>query len=391
MKRLIAIALLCPALVAAAADIDSEARRIAATMPSVKALEAQATAEKESLDAANVLSGPEAEFEYKFGPEQNRWGVSIGQEFEFPGVYGARSKENRLRKRAFEALYSQELAQRTLDVKLAIISLAEARQLCDIVAEAAKSTDGLCEAYRLALKRGETTILELRKVELRQFAVSQQLAQAMSDRSGAEANLRALCAGETLQLSDSLELPALRDYEVYHESFVKANPGLTYSSLMADAENASVSTARRSALPSFRISYIHDFEEDMHFNGFGISLSLPSWNNRHNVAAARARAFAAEQTLADSRLLADAQFYAAYDKAQRLHGELEKGRKLFEADEYTVYLDKALKAGRINIFTYLTEQEDYLQSRLDYISLRASYARAEAELAKYLNITPGTI
>ena len=41
-----------------------------------------------------------------------------------------------------------------------------------------------------------------------------------------------------------------------------------------------------------------------------------------------ARAFAAEQTLADSRLLADAQFYAAYDKAQRLHGELEKGRKL---------------------------------------------------------------
>ena len=129
MKRLIAIALLCPALVAAAADIDSEARRIAATMPSVKALEAQATAEKESLDAANVPGGPEAEFEYKFGPSQNRWGVSIGQEFEFPGVYGARSRENRLRKRAFEALYSQELAQRTLDVKLAFISVAEARQL----------------------------------------------------------------------------------------------------------------------------------------------------------------------------------------------------------------------------------------------------------------------
>ena len=89
-----------------------------------------------------------------------------------------------------------------------------------------KSTDELCEAYRLALQRGETTILELRKMELRQFAVSQQLAQAMSDRSEAEANLRALCAGETLQLSDSLELPALRDYEVYHESFVKANPDL---------------------------------------------------------------------------------------------------------------------------------------------------------------------
>ena len=93
MKRLIAIAILCPALVAAAADIDSEARRIAATMPSVKPSRRRRQLKKESLDAANVLSGPEAEFEYKFGPEQNRWGVSIGQEFEFPGVYGARSRK----------------------------------------------------------------------------------------------------------------------------------------------------------------------------------------------------------------------------------------------------------------------------------------------------------
>ena len=56
---------------------------------------------------------------------------------------------------------------------------------------------------------------------------------------------------------------------------------------------------------------------------------------------------------------------------------------MFDASEYPAYLSLALESGRINIFTYLTEYADYLDSRLEYIGLKGDYARAEANLSKY--------
>ena len=374
MKKTIALIALCAALGAQAFDIDSEALRIASQQPALQARKALADAEMEEYSASNVLEGPEAEFEYKFAPAgaDNRWGVSIGQSFDFPGVYSARSKANRLRRGAFRELYRSDLMDMALEVK--------------IVVEAFRTVDKLYGTYREALERGETTILEVRKIELRRFEMARQADEARSELTEAQIAMAVLCGGAgnaAAVTPDAIPVQELKPFEFYSSAMTEANPRLAYESGIADAENASVSVAKRSGLPSFRLAYVHDFEENTHFNGFGISISLPSWNNGRNVRAARARALAAEQTLADSRLRAQADLNAGYEAATRLYQNLALGRDVFDASEYPAYLSLALESGRINIFTYLTEYADYLDSRLEYIGLKGDYARAEANLSKY--------
>lgn len=388
MKKTIALMALSLAFGAGAFDIDSEALRIAAAQPALQTRKALADAEMAEYSAANVLEGPEAEFEYKFGPAgvENRWGLSIGQSFEFPGVYGARSKANRLRRGAFGELYRSDLMDMALEVKTAMIRLAQASETYKVVTEASENVDRLYRTYREALDRGETTILEVRKIELRRFEMARKADEARKELTEAQAAMSVLCGGAENVAGlapDAIPVRELKSFEYYRNAMTEANPRLAYESGIADAENAAVSVARRSALPSFRLSYIHDFEEGNHFNGFGISISLPSWNNRHNVAAARARALAAEQTLADSRLRAVADLNAGYEAASRLYSTLTLGRDALDTSDYPEYLSLALESGRINIFTYLTEYADYLDSRLEYIGLKGDYARAEAQLARY--------
>lgn len=75
--------------VAGIASADSVALSIAEAAPDVAAVRARYDAELQQARAANVLQGPEMDFGYKFnaagGPD--KWGVSVGQAFDWPGVY----------------------------------------------------------------------------------------------------------------------------------------------------------------------------------------------------------------------------------------------------------------------------------------------------------------
>ena len=380
-------ALLLSAAGAWAADINDAALEIASRQPSLLAEKNRIEAELQSFKAENVLEGPEAEFEYKFAPqgEDNRWGVSVGQAFDWPGVYYSRSKANGYRAEAYTFLYRRNLLEKALEVKNAMIRLGEAAEILQTLEEAHESLERLNDYYRNALERGETTVLEAKKVQLQIFDIHQRLATAQNDYDAARIALETLAGDYDIAKLDLDEVPVpeLNAFEFYQTSMAEANPDVAYNEGMSRVAKANVGVAARSSFPTIKLAYLHDFEDGMHFNGFGVSLSLPQWTNRSKMRAARAEAFAAEQTLIDSRLKASADFRIAYDEAMRLHDALANNREVFEGEEYTEYLNIALKAGRINIFTYLTEYVDYLDYKASYISLQADYARAEAWVGRY--------
>lgn len=387
MRRLFLHLIAAVAVTASASDLDREALALARNSYLLEAERANAEAEKAAARAENVLEGPEAEFEYKFAPagEKDRWGFSIGQSFEFPGVYGARRRANRLREGAFEQLYRRDLLDKTYEAKLALIRYYEAQEVLEVIKTAYANTDSLAVRYRQALERGETTILEVKKIEIQLFDMHRRMTDASNELDAALAALEVLSGkGEThVPAARPLEAPELMSLEHYRSGMVENNPELAYNSLMSDVENAGMKVARMSSLPSFRLAYVHDFEENMHFNGFGVGITLPSWSSRSKTAEARARAFAAEQILEDSRVRAAAELSSAYAAASRLRKVYDESSRLVSADDYGHYLKVALDAGRITLFTYFTEYNDYLDAKLSLISLKGDYVRAEAALSKY--------
>lgn len=132
------IAVFFPLLCHGVVSADTAALRAATQHPDVRALRERAMAFEHSAKASNSLSGPEAEFEYKI-PQAggvNRWGVSVGQSFDWPGVYGARAEAAKFRSEAFRNEYRAEVQQKWLLVRQAIIRYHQTQDLCSVLAEA---------------------------------------------------------------------------------------------------------------------------------------------------------------------------------------------------------------------------------------------------------------
>ncbi|MDE6158140.1 MAG: TolC family protein, partial [Muribaculaceae bacterium] len=144
-----------------------------------------------------------------------------------------------------------------------------------------------------------------------------------------------------------------------------------------------VEVARRSALPSFKIALSHEFEDMEHFNGFSIGISLPSWSPSRKVAAARAKALAAKLDTESYELTAINDMTGNHVKASRLYSSLQEAADTFDSGAYPELLMIAYENGKLDVLSYLTEYNQYLDAAADYQAQRVELAYALAFLNRY--------
>lgn len=389
MKKILTAAILLIASASVHADVlDDAAMRIASANPAVQAVKARYDAEIENAKAANILAGPEADFDYKFNTrsgEPNRWGFSIGQSFDWPGVYSGRRKATGYRAKAYADLYRAELLDCAVQAKQSLIAVAVARQRMTILEEAVENIDTLADAYDNAFAQGEATILDVSKLKLRRFAVANQLASAEASLEEAQAQLNAI-GGEMSDVPDistviaNVRLPALSHYKQLLEL---NDPTVAANANLISAEAAEVSVAKRSLLPSFKLAYTHDYEDGTHFNGFSVGIALPSWSGSASKRAGKATALATELSATDYVMKANAQLMSDYARAVRLDRRVDDARPAFRSEEYPALLRKALDMRRITLFEYCNEYDSYLEARNAYLDLCAELATTVATLSRW--------
>ena len=385
IKIILSALLLAGVLQASATDIDGVACEIAGRNPELAASRARYEAELSAARAENTLPGLDIDFDYKFGKSENKWGGAVTQSFDWPGLYSARRHATDRRRTAFEQLYRADYLEQALAAKQLLLSLARARFQLDILAEAQANVDRLEALYNYAFERGETTILEVRKLHLQAFELSNRRAEAEAEVEAAAASLRALNGGADVDVAFGSVFPSetLAAEADYLELMVANDPTVAAQSSLLSAAESDISVARRSALPSFKLEYAYENEGGDSFHGFTVGIALPSWNNSARVAASRAERLAVELGATDYALRMRAQLSADYASATRLGARLDAGRHTFDADEYPQLLGKALDGGRINLFEYLREYNEYLDAKADFIELQYNYASTVARLNRY--------
>lgn len=392
MKQLLtAITLFAAATAVQAQDFDSVAREIALRNPQVASIKASYDAQIADAQATNALAGIEVDFDYKFNSEQgdDRWGFSVGQSFDWPGLYHVRRKAGEYRADAFRDLYVADYVSAALEAKQTLIALAVAQQQLAVLEEADRATVKLAEAYDYAFSQGETTILETSKIKLQRFAIANRVAEAEALVEKLKGDLRALNGGEdcTVPSLENVNL-RLQSFDHYREIYEANDPTLRANGKLAQAAAADVKAATAGALPSFKLAYIHDYEEGIHFNGFSVGISLPQWNGGKSARkAAKAVALADELGAIDYTHRLNARLTADYAECSRLDDRLDKARRAFIDDEYPALLQKALDARKITLFDYLREYNEYLDAKAEYIDLCGRAATAAASLDRY-NLLP---
>ncbi len=380
----LAATLALTALTAGAQTMDAVVSQVLANDPVLTAERMRLQRLEAEIHAENTLRGPEVGMSYRWGLDGvgNKWDLEVAQEFDWPGLYRARSRQASMQAGAFATLYRAKEVEQALVVRQAIYTLLSAHAEMDELSHWEQNLQELVEVYERQLKRGETTILEVSKLKLEIFRARTRIAEAQNRLAAAEADLKALNGGEMpAQLPHTASCEPLQPFEYYRDAIRATDPQVAASRRLFDLAQQQARVDKLKAAPGFKLGYVYENEAGEHFHGFSFAVTLPTWNRR---AASRASEAALIETMAQADVVEMqrmAQVQALYTAARRAHQLMTDGEALFgDHSDYLAILRKALDGGKITLLEFIREENDYLEGALEYTALCLEFNLAASSL-----------
>ena len=394
MKRQIlsiAIALMALAPNIEANNIDYVLQQIKLNNTQLKALNAEIEAQTADIKSSNNLSDPTIDGAYLFGVGSigDKWELGVSQEFDWPGIYSARGKVNKAR---IEAL-AQSYAQKQIQI------FSEARNIClEIIClnrrikfenNILANLDSLYDKSLKGLEYGEISILDTNKLKIERLGVTQSIA---GNKALLQAKIKQLEGlNGNIPLNDAASLSdypeqQLHSLDEYLSQMKASDPQLRQISSEIEASNKQVSVTRMQNLPKFSLGYRHVNEIGDHFNGVGVGLSIPVFENRGKNKAAKAQAIASQLSFDDVISTRTAEITASHQKAVAVRQQLDGYRDALLKCNNIEILDKALYGGQISLINYLLELRYFIEAQNALIDLEFEYNTLITDLNKYTNL-----
>lgn len=376
--------------VAFASDFDDVLNTVMSNNLSIKYAVADNAASLEELKAENTLEAPEFSYENLWGAKGigDKRNFSISQSFDWPGVYAARSEAIRKSETAMQYLRESAVLDTRMEIRTTLIDIINVRQriattqkICDALAK-------MSEYYKKAVAEGNETRLDYNKAVIEHINSVRELKSLKSEQSLLLASLKALNGGKDVDsLAEKLgyryprvKLESLRPDR---ETLRMKDPAVAASRAAIDAQKSLVKVEKRSLLPGFSVSYLHEWEMGDNFNGFSVSITLPFLTQRRKAKAAQmrldAQSFEQEMNLIKIASELEGEYQTAYD----LRELLREYRGVMDDDSNFELLKKALDAGQINFLTYMQELNYFLTARRDFLEAHYRFHLALARLQRY--------
>ncbi len=355
------------------ADVyDDAAAAVFKGSPRLQELKQQSAAEILSLNADNALAPLDLDFESLWSHDgEHRWSAGISQSFDFPGAYRARAKE---RDAMLQASRMEIRANYISEVQLAyelLVEIAYCNKAITLEEKIVKDMTDMVTMLETSFKNGEATILEVNrsKIELANSHIT--LCDYVERRHSAEVELITLgynVANEDVNYPASTLLP-LEQYL----AAVNSDPTVQYYIEQQSTLKAGVKSHKLESMPGFSVGYVHSFEENTHFNGFSISLSLPVYAAKNKINAARARADAAMWSIDAARIERESVISVQYSAAQSNKELVDMLSPVFYQTDHLYLLNKAFKGGQISAIEYLRETAYFHESERDFLDVEYQY------------------
>lgn len=234
------------------------------------------------------------------------------------------------------------------------------------------------------METGDATSLETNKIAV----------ESISARTAADLN-RAELQAKIQQLNtmtgdsdDSFEdvtyppVETLPPADVLSEAYMSGNPLLESMENTLEIDRRTVALNRGLSLPQFEIGYRHDYGEGR-ATGFKVGMSVPLFENKNKVKAAKAAAVSSQAQLESARTNAASQFRMLYDQAVALSESMRSMRSALASQNSLEILGKALDAGQISVIDYFTEANLLFESRGTLLQIERDYQSAVAALYSF--------
>ncbi len=387
MKRLfVSILLVAIAFpVWAQSAIESVLKEIESNNTALHALREQTEARKLNNLTGIYLQDPEVEFNYLWGSPSrigNRNDIRVTQTFDFPTVYGYRSKIAKLENSNAGLIYQSERINLLVLAKQTCIELVYYNALLKEYSGRLINARRIADAYKQRFEKGDTGILEFNKAQLNLSVLSSDIQRIETERSSLLSELKALNGGKEIDFTESEMFgePLPADFDDWYASVEMSSPLLQH--LMGQMEVGQYQVKLNSALglPRFSAGYMSERVGSEKFQGITMGVSVPLWENKNRVKQAEMQVRATGAVLEDTKIRIYGKLQSMYEQSRSLQLNVDGYLDALSTYSNEDLLRKALHGGEISLLTYLLELEYYYSTMDKLLEAKRDLGLSLAEL-----------
>ena len=331
------------------------------------------------------LSNPEVEFGYLWGKPDligNRIDFSATQAFDIPTITGMRSRLADKQNVSVEMLLKAERMSILLSAKQLCLDLIYYNSIANELEERLSYATRIAEIYEKRLNVGDANMLDLNKAQLNLLNAQGELQRIEVERNAVLAEIKQLNGGEDISLNDqhfeAILLPP--SFEEWYAHAEQLNPVLSFVRQEVEVGKDFVRMSKAKRLPTFSAGFVSEKIVGETFQGIQVGITIPLWENKNQVAQARASVEAAEARRVDGIQKFYMEVQNQYSRAMGLNGIAQNYRNLLDTSNSADLLQKALDAGEISLLNYLSEISLYYNTVDLALEAERDFQKAVAEL-----------
>ena len=336
----------------------------------------------------NNLQDPQVSaFYLPFGENQTAdyYEYEISQRFEFPTVYGARSKRIDKQMELLELEYKMMRQEVLLKAKKQLLELQNLQKRKDLEQKRVEQAKQVYDQIQRLFDAEQIGILELNKAKVAWLQEQFEMDQIEILIKNTLMELQKLNGGNPIETVQ---------FQFFEDSELAGMQSLWKEKLSADAEvqvlNArellaeqQVKLEKNKILPDLTIGYNYQGVNSSNYSGFLGGLSIPLWNSNNKVKAAKANLEYAQASTGAETAELYTSFQKNYQQYQLLERKYEEYQETFRGLNSEELLFKAYELGELSFLDYYREVEFYRQAYNKMLEMQKELFQLKAELLKH--------
>lgn len=353
----------------------------------LKSLTRSTEAAQLQLKTENMLEDPTVEYSSFYSPTvtgQSGSELVVSQGFEFPTIYAARNKQNKLSSASLESGLNAERRRILLDAKTLCLDIIMYRQLGELLGMQSGIAGEMLALFQKRYETGDATALELNKIKMELMNVATAVADNNAALAAASNSLSAMNGDVPLSFEADFYplVEEITDPQAAMEEYMAGNASVIAAESAAQAARKQVSLNKQNWIPKLEVGYRRNTAIREAENGFIVGGTIPIFSNHRKVKMAKAQSASAHSQLSMVKSQAEAQAKSFLADIRETKSALDAYDEPLMRETLSL-LKEAVEGGQISVIDYFVEASNIYTNLSNCITLQNRYQKLMAQL--YVN------
>ena len=309
----------------------------------------------------------------------------ISQSFEFPTVYGARSKWNDLKAIQLQTPYAKKRQEVLLEAKSVLIELAFLRKQKAIESERRTQSKQVFDQVQELYDKEQVGILDLNKAKIAWIQEQFVVQKIESEIQIVLSKLKTLNGGKAIDgFTPDIDLTTeVAAVETLWQEKLANDPSLQSLKAAETASLQKVKLEKNKVLPNVALGYNYQGVSGSNYSGFYGGLSIPLWNSKNKVKAAEADYEYQQSNTQVITASLYAQFQETYNRYELMLEKYNEYVTTMANLNSEGLLFKAYMLGEYSFMDYYVELQFYRNASDRMLQMEKEIQLLQAQLLKH--------